>query len=53
MNYYYEPEVAAEVAAWVNFITPVKGAYEAALEIDEEVGQQHPHLPGCGNAGSG
>ncbi len=37
MNYYYEPEVAAEVAAYVNFITPVKGAYEAALEIDEEV----------------
>jgi len=37
MNYYYQPEVAAEVAAWVNFITPVKGAYEAALEIDEEV----------------
>jgi len=25
------------VAAYVNFITPVKGAYEAALEIDEEV----------------
>lgn len=37
MNFYYEPEVAAEVAAYVNFITPVKGAYEAALEIDEEV----------------
>jgi spermidine/putrescine transport system substrate-binding protein len=36
-DYYYEPEVAAEVAAYVNFITPVKGAYEAALEIDEEV----------------
>ncbi len=30
MNYYYEPEVAAEVAAWVNYITPVVGAYEVA-----------------------
>ena len=32
MNYYYEPEVAAEVAAWVNYITPVVGAYEVAVE---------------------
>ena len=30
INYYYEPEVAAEVAAWVNYITPVVGAQEAA-----------------------
>ena len=30
MNYYYEPEVAAEVAAWVNYITPVVGALEVA-----------------------
>jgi spermidine/putrescine transport system substrate-binding protein len=29
INYYYEPEVAAEVAAWVNYITPVVGAREA------------------------
>jgi spermidine/putrescine transport system substrate-binding protein len=29
MNYYYEPEVAAEVAAYVNYICPVKGAQEA------------------------
>lgn len=34
MNYYYEPEVAAEVAAWVNYITPVVGAKEAAESID-------------------
>lgn len=32
MNYYYEPEVAAEVAAWVNYITPVVGAAEVAAE---------------------
>jgi spermidine/putrescine transport system substrate-binding protein len=29
MNYYYDPEVAAEVAAYVNYICPVKGAQEA------------------------
>lgn len=26
MDYYYRPDVAARVAAWVNFITPVVGA---------------------------
>ena len=37
MNHYYQPEVAAEVAAWVNFITPVEGAREAMEEIDPEL----------------
>lgn len=39
INYYYEPEVAAEVAAWVNFITPVEGAQEAAVAIDPELAE--------------
>ncbi|WP_127795177.1 PotD/PotF family extracellular solute-binding protein [Agromyces sp. LHK192] len=39
MNYYYEPEVAAEVAAWVNYITPVVGAKEAAAAIDPELAE--------------
>jgi spermidine/putrescine transport system substrate-binding protein len=34
MNYYYDPAVAAEVAAWVNYITPVQGAREAMEKID-------------------
>jgi len=34
INYYYEPEVAAELAAWVNYITPVVGAKEAMESID-------------------
>jgi spermidine/putrescine transport system substrate-binding protein len=34
INYYYEPAVAAEVAAYVNYITPVVGAKEAAMAID-------------------
>ena len=34
INYYYEPEVAAKVAAWVNYITPVVGAKEAMAKID-------------------
>lgn len=34
IDYYYDPEVAAEVAAWVNYITPVVGAQEAMEKID-------------------
>jgi spermidine/putrescine transport system substrate-binding protein len=37
IDYYYQPEVAAEVAAWVNFITPVEGAREAMAAIDPEL----------------
>lgn len=34
IDFYYDPEIAAEVAAWVNYITPVVGAKEAAEAID-------------------
>jgi spermidine/putrescine transport system substrate-binding protein len=34
MNYYYEPETAAKLAAWVNYICPVKGAQEEMEKID-------------------
>ncbi len=34
INYYYEPEVAAKLAAWVNYICPVKGAREEMEKID-------------------
>lgn len=34
INYYYEPEVAATLAAWVNYICPVVGAQEAMERID-------------------
>jgi spermidine/putrescine transport system substrate-binding protein len=34
INYYYEPEVAAKLAAWVNYICPVKGAQEAMEKVD-------------------
>jgi spermidine/putrescine transport system substrate-binding protein len=37
MDYYFDPEVAAEVAAWVNYITPVVGAQEAMEAIDPEL----------------
>jgi spermidine/putrescine transport system substrate-binding protein len=34
MNFYYEPEIAAQVAAYVNYITPVDGAQDAMTAID-------------------
>jgi spermidine/putrescine transport system substrate-binding protein len=34
MNYYYDPEVAAKLAAWVNYICPVQGAKEQMEKID-------------------
>jgi len=45
MNYYYEPEVAAEVALWVNYITPVEGAREAAVAIDPEAAENQLIFP--------
>lgn len=45
MNYYYEPEVAAEVAAWVNYITPVVGAHEVAQEKYPEVADNQLIFP--------
>jgi len=37
IDFYYDPEVAAEVAAYVNYITPVQGAREAMEKIDPEL----------------
>ena len=34
INYYYEPEIAAKLAAWVNYICPVEGAREEMEKID-------------------
>ncbi|MET1019075.1 MAG: spermidine/putrescine ABC transporter substrate-binding protein [Microterricola sp.] len=45
MNYYYEPEVAAEVAAWVNYVTPVDGAKEAAIAIDPALAENQLIFP--------
>ena len=37
MNYYYDPAVAAQVAAYVNYICPVQGAQEAMTSVDPEL----------------
>ena len=37
MNYYYEPEIAARLAAWVWYISPVQGAEEAMKSVDKSL----------------
>jgi spermidine/putrescine transport system substrate-binding protein len=37
MNYYYQPDVAAKLAAWVNYICPVQGAREEMEKIDPDL----------------
>jgi spermidine/putrescine transport system substrate-binding protein len=37
MDYYYQPEVAAQVAAYVNYVCPVDGAQAEMEKIDPEL----------------
>jgi spermidine/putrescine transport system substrate-binding protein len=37
INHYYDPEVAAQVEAYVNYVCPVQGAKEAAQAIDPDL----------------
>ena len=37
IDFYYTPENAATIEAWVNYVCPVKGAREAMLALDEEL----------------
>lgn len=36
MNYVYDPKVAAKLAAYINYVTPVKGAKEELAKTDPE-----------------
>ncbi|HEY4225232.1 MAG TPA: spermidine/putrescine ABC transporter substrate-binding protein [Pseudolysinimonas sp.] len=45
INFYYDPEVAAEVAAYVNYITPVVGAKEAMDKIDPDLASDNLIFP--------
>lgn len=37
IDYYYDPQVAATVAAYVNYVCPVEGAQQAMEKIDPEL----------------
>ncbi|CAN5226225.1 spermidine/putrescine ABC transporter substrate-binding protein [soil metagenome] len=45
MDFVYQPEVAAQIAAWVNFISPVEGAQAAMEEIDPELAEDELIFP--------
>ena len=45
IDYYYDPVNAAELAAWVNFITPVAGAYDEAIKLDPELAENNLIFP--------
>lgn len=35
LNYYYDPKVAAKVAAWVNYVCPVQGAQDEMAKLPD------------------
>ncbi len=45
MNYVYEPEVAAKIAAYVNYIPPVKGVQELFEKSDPKLAKNELIFP--------
>jgi spermidine/putrescine transport system substrate-binding protein len=45
MNYVYEPEVAARIAAYVNYVTPVVGAKEVLAKQDPKLAENELIFP--------
>jgi spermidine/putrescine transport system substrate-binding protein len=45
MNYLYDPEVAAKLAAYVNYISPVKGAKEVLEKSDPDIANNELIFP--------
>lgn len=45
INYYYDPEVAAQVAAYVNYIPPVVGTKEAMMALDPSLADNQLIFP--------
>ena len=39
VDFVYDPVIAAQIAAWVNYVTPVKGAKEALAAEDPELAE--------------
>ena len=51
INYYYDPEVTAQVADYVNYISPVKGAKEELVKIDPTLANNQLIFPSDADAG--
>ena len=46
MNFVYDPKVAAQIEAYVNYICPVEGAKEEIKAIDASLADEPADLPG-------
>ncbi|WP_070010683.1 ABC transporter substrate-binding protein [Streptomyces abyssalis] len=53
INYYYDPKVAAELTAWVNYICPVSGAKAEMEKIDKDLAEDPLIFPDARTAGRG
>jgi spermidine/putrescine transport system substrate-binding protein len=45
MNFVYEPEVQADIAAWVNYVTPVEGTEEILAKRDPKLARDQRIFP--------
>jgi spermidine/putrescine transport system substrate-binding protein len=45
MNYLYDPEIAAKLAAWVNYISPVDGARQILEKSDPDIAENELIFP--------
>jgi len=45
MNFVYDPAIAAQIAAYVNYVTPVKGAKEVLVKTDPDLANNQLIFP--------
>jgi spermidine/putrescine transport system substrate-binding protein len=45
IDFVYDPTIAAQIAAWVNYVTPVKGAKEALAATDPDLAKSELIFP--------
>jgi spermidine/putrescine transport system substrate-binding protein len=45
VDFVYDPAIAAQIAAWVNYVTPVKGAKEVLVASDPELAENQLIFP--------
>ena len=45
IDFVYDPTIAAQIAAWVNYVTPVKGAQEVLAATDPELAESQLIFP--------
>jgi len=45
IDFVYDPAIAAQIEAWINYICPVKGAKEELIKIDADLGNSELIFP--------